>query len=286
MPRPLPFLALLLLAACQPLPHPFADDRPPPNAAVLRPPDSADIVVAPVAGAPAAIGQALAAGLRDAEIPASTEGAGNKASYHLLSSARARPAAEGRVQIALAWELHAADGRLLGRGSAAAEEPEAAWRKGDAVSARDIAGKAVPDIAKLVQEAPPRAVALAEPLLAVRPVTGAPGDGGSTLTRAMAYALNRAHVALAEKAGDTESFILTGKVELSAPDAGQQHVKVRWILSRRDGSEVGRIDQQNAVPVGSLDGNWGDIAFAVANAAAPGVAALIQKAKDTNVSSS
>jgi hypothetical protein len=277
---------LLLAAACQPLPHPFAEDRPLPSAAVLSPPDSADIVVAPVAGAPAAIGEALAAALRDADIPASTEGAGNKASDHLLSSARAQPAAEGRARITLAWELHAADGRLLGRGSVAAEEPDAAWRKGDATSARDLIGKAVPDIARLVQETPPRAAPVAEPLLAVRAVTGAPGDGGSTLTRAMAYALNRAHVALAEKVGDTESFVLTGKVELSPPDAGKQQVKVSWILSRRDGGEVGRIDQQNAVPAGSLDGNWGDIAFAVANAAAPGVAALIQKAKGSGLGSS
>ena len=30
---------LLLLAACQPLPRPFAHDVPPPNSAVLTPPD-------------------------------------------------------------------------------------------------------------------------------------------------------------------------------------------------------------------------------------------------------
>ena len=45
------------------------------------------------------------------------------------------------------------------------------------------------------------------------------------------------------------------------------------------------IDQQNAVPAGSLDGTWGDIAFAVAGAAAPGVAALIERAKSAGTGS-
>ena len=53
-------LFLALIAACQPLPHPFADDVPPPSAPMLSPPDSAGIIVAPVAGAPAPIAGELA----------------------------------------------------------------------------------------------------------------------------------------------------------------------------------------------------------------------------------
>ena len=48
--RRLASLLLLLAAACQPLPRPFAGDVPPP--AMLSPRDSAGIYVAPVAGAP------------------------------------------------------------------------------------------------------------------------------------------------------------------------------------------------------------------------------------------
>ncbi|MGO8915951.1 MAG: hypothetical protein ACLQJR_08590 [Stellaceae bacterium] len=277
MRRLLPLL--LLIAACQPLPHPFAEDVPPPRSPTLSPRDSAGIVVAPIAGAPGAVAEALAAALRDAEIPASTAGAGNKGSFHLVASAHAQPAADGGASIALDWELRAADGKILGHGSAAAAAPAEAWRRGDESVAREIAGKAAPAIAGLVQDEPPRAAAVAEPLLAVRAVTGAPGDGGRALTRAMDYALRRVHVALAEKDGDKESFVLTGTVELSPAEAGQQRVKVSWALLRPDGGEIGHIDQQNAVPAGSLDGPWGDIAFAVASAAAPGVAALIEKAK-------
>jgi hypothetical protein len=277
--RPLLLPLLLLAAGCQPLPHPLATSAASPNALPLLPPDHADIVVAPVGGATPVLAEALAKALRDAEIPASAEGAGNQGSDHLTSRVSAAPLAPGRFTVTLAWALHTANGRLLGQGRVVTPEPEAGWRQGDPAVASDLAGKAAPEIAKLVEPPAPHAVAVNEPLLALRPVTGAPGDGGTTLTRAMSFVLNRAHVALAKTAGDKESFVLTGEVQLSPPASGKQQVKVSWVLRRPNGAEIGRIDQQNAVPAGSLDGPWGDVAFAVANAAAPGVVALIEKAK-------
>ena len=148
-----------------------------------------------------------------------------------------------------------------------------------------VANQAAPAIAKLVQDEPPKAAEVAEPLLAVRAVTGAPGDGARALPRAMDFALRRVHVAIAEKAEDRESYVLTGRVELSPPASGRQQVRVSWALRRADGSEIGEISQENAVPAGSLDGPWGDIAFAVANAAAPGVAQLIRQAKAAGIRS-
>jgi hypothetical protein len=271
-------LPMLLLAGCQPLPHPFAADVPPPGSPVLTPRDGAGVVVAPVAGAPA-LAEAIASALRDAEIPASTAGDGNKGSYHLFAATSEQPQGAGRSSVIVAWELHAAGGKRVGQGTADVEAPSDGWRQGDETLVRDVANKAAPAIAQLVQDEPPKAVAVAEPLLAVRSVSGAPGDGGRALPRAMDFALRRVHVAIAEKADDRESFVLTGKVQLSPPTAGRQHVKVSWALQRADGSEIGEVSQENAVPAGSLDGPWGDIAFAVANAAAPGVAQLIQRAK-------
>src|SRR5882757_8616037 len=83
-------VALLLLAACQPLPHPFAHDTPPPNSPILTPPDSAGIMVEPVAGAPEPtahdLAAAMAKALRDDDVPASTN-ASNRGSYRLAGSA-------------------------------------------------------------------------------------------------------------------------------------------------------------------------------------------------------
>ena len=65
---------------------------------------------------------------------------------------------------------------------------------------------------------------------------------------------------------------------MAPPDGKNQKVKVSWALIRPDGSEVGRVNQENAVPAGSLDTFWGDIAYAVTAAAAPGVRQLIEQA--------
>lgn len=254
---------LFLLAACQPLPHPFADDAP-----LQSPRDGVGILVRPVAGAPAPLAaklaETMAAALRDREIPASTQGH-NKGSYELVAAAHDEPREASGSSLVVDWELRAADGKPVGHGSAS----------GDTT---DIAAAAAPGIARLIQDDPPVTAAGADAAVGLRPITGAPGDGGRALLRAMNDALRRVHVALAAQPGQ-ESFVLTGAVTLSSARAGQQQVKVHWALLHADGREVGQVDQQNAVPAGSLDGAWGDVAYYVANAAAPGIAALIERAK-------
>ncbi len=274
----LPLLALLTVA-CQPLPHPFAGDVP--QAAMLSPRDSAGIYVAPVAGAPTPVAgdlaEAMAAALRDADIPASTRGR-NKGSFELRGAASEQPLPGGRVTISVDWELRAADGRSLGHAPSAAEQSAAGWPASDTV-APEIAAVATPAIRKLVQDDTPIAAAEADPAMSLRAVTGAPGDGGRALTRAMENALRRARVVLAAPGADAPSFVLAGTVTMSPMDAGRQRVQVSWALLRGDGSEIGQVSQENAVPAGSLDGAWGDVAYAVATAAAPGVIALIERAK-------
>jgi hypothetical protein len=276
MRRLLPLLALPA-AACQPLPHPFAGDVPPP--ALLSPRDSAGIYVAPVAGAPQPVAgdlaEAMAAALRDGDIPASTHSR-NKGSYELRGAAREQTLPGDRVEVSVDWELLAADGRSLGHAPSAAEQLAGT---SDTV-APTIAAAAAPAIRKLVQDEPPAAAAHPEPAVSLRPVTGAPGDGGRSLTRAMEQALRQARVVLAKPGSGAPSFVLTGTVTLSPADSSkQQRVRIGWALLRGDGSEIGQVSQENAVPAGSLDGAWGDIAYAVATAAAPGVVALIERAK-------
>src|SRR5215470_18111485 len=80
-------IILLPVAACQPLPHPFARNVPPPGSPILRLPDMASVSIAPLAGGPRAtalkLGPAIAKALLDHEIAASTRTAGLD-SYALL----------------------------------------------------------------------------------------------------------------------------------------------------------------------------------------------------------
>jgi hypothetical protein len=57
-----------------------------------------------------------------------------------------------------------------------------------------------------------------------------------------------------------------------------QRVEILWIISRRDGQELGRVLQMNEIPSGLLDRHWGDIAFAAAAEAAGGVQRVIENA--------
>lgn len=271
-------LVLVLLAACNGAPPPIMARTAP--AAALSPPDSAGIYVLPGENAPAASAAALAAAmataLQQADVPASAQSS-NRDSYRLQPVTTATSTADGRATIRVAWELRNAAGAVVGSTSSGTVADAAAWQAGDSKLAAALAATAAPTVAKLIQGdvSPPQGGL--NPVVALRPVAGAPGDGDRSLTRAMSSALARANLTLAATPSDKKDFVVAGTVEVSPANGQQQQVKVTWVLLRPDGSEVGRVKQENAVPAGSLDGAWGDVAYAVAGAAAPGVRRLIEE---------
>jgi hypothetical protein len=115
--------------------------------------------------------------------------------------------------------------------------------------------------------------------VAVPLVEGAPGDGPKALTRAMSAALRQARLAVDEKA--EKPWIVAGRVAVGPPANKQQHVQIIWELRKPDGQKIYEVKQENDVPAGQLDGPWGDIAWAVASAAAEAIVPLIEKAGPT-----
>jgi hypothetical protein len=118
---------------------------------------------------------------------------------------------------------------------------------------------------------------LPDPVIGFRGVTGSPGDGAHALERAIRDALGHAHIVVADNAKTPSIASLAATVDLAAPDAGKQKIRIVWHVTRPDGSEVGQVKQENAVPAGSLNGAWGDVAYAVAEAASPGIASIVGK---------
>lgn len=237
----LALLALMLLGACQPLPKPFADDRPPPGAPILTLKDGAGVWVPPLAEAPEAA-ERMAAALREAGTPASTN-AVNRASWRLA----------GREQDGtIVWDLYDSDGKMVGTATSAAR------------------------VAALVQDDAPVEVRAKGPVVAVPLVEGAPGDGPKALARAMSAALRKAQLAVDDKA--EKPWVVAGRVAVAKPAKRQQHVQIVWELRKPDGEKVYEVKQENEVPAGQLDGAWGDIAWAVASAAAEAIVPLIEKA--------
>ncbi len=274
----------LALAACQPMPHPFADDRPPPKSAALMPPDSPGVLVMPVTGADATgprLAEAMAAALRDNDVPADTTAA-NRGSYRLAGTASAEPEAGGMSRVTIAWELRDGVAMPIGHASASAEVPSGPWENGEVVPPPALTRPVAAELAKLIISNVPAPAAPAQMVVAVKGVSGAPGDGNTTLSRAIGDILSHRDIALAKAGGDRPAYVLSCTVTVAPAGAGQQQVKLDWELARPEGQAIGHVNQENAVPTGTLDGPWGDIAFAVASAAGPGITTLIEGAKEAD----
>jgi len=276
---------LVVLACCQPLPHPFADDRPPESFMTVR--DSTGVSIGPISGVPIAaaskLGGAVAKALQTRDIPASNRTA-SLSSYQLIGWVDASPSRRGQMTVSVRWRLSDASGRLIGERIAKLRGASSAWLRGDdnavsglAVASADALAPMLADEAPT--EVPSVAAAIVGPRLAIASVQGAPGDGDKSLLTALTAVLKQLKLnVVANTRGRAADLILIGQVTATPVRADKQHVKIVWHLRRADGSEIGTVGQENDVPTGSLDKAWGDIAYSVATAAGSGVRELIVRA--------
>jgi hypothetical protein len=283
-------LAVAALVACQPLPHPFEDDRPP--AALLKIPDTASVSVAPVEGEPAGIaaklGAALAAALLKRDIPASdkTTSLGSYPLYGRLVQSRPR---DGKAKVTALWRLYDARGREIGERRAEFEAKPADWETDRDKNIERLAGLSADALRPLLQgespgpapAAPDAASAPPSPddrrlQVAVGKISGAPGDGGKSLAGAVSAVLKRQGLTMIGDAGKAD-LLVECEVALSPAKADKQHVKILWRVRRADGAEIGTVGQENDIPKGLLDGPWGDVAYTVALAAGEGLMQLVAR---------
>lgn len=111
-------------------------------------------------------------------------------------------------------------------------------------------------------------------------VTGAPGDGGATLTNAIQRELTKNGVALTSTPTG-QTYKVEGKVAMGQGKDGKQPIQIDWNVIDPKGKKLGTVSQKNEVPQGSLDGAWGKTADAAAAAAAQGILKLLPQ-KATN----
>jgi hypothetical protein len=274
-------VAVLLLAACQPLPHPFADDVPKPGSAMLTLRDSASVAISPLKGGPRATAEklapAMAQALQKREIAASDRTA-SIASYQLDGRVQRMPPSDGKAAVVVLWELRDPSGKLLGERAERVEATAGDWQQGkDDAVARLAAASAEQIAAMLLDKAPVEAADEGQTRLSIRGVEGAPGDGGEALANAITTLLKRQDLAIVSDPHAKADLLLDADVVVAKPEAGKQHVKIVWHVRRRDGSEIGNVAQENDVPAGLLNGSWGDVAYTVAISAEDGIMALIAR---------
>lgn len=265
-------VATLALGACGNLPRPFQPDEKAEDNKLLVLPDRAGVIVLPVAGLPEPMAVELASKVASAllqeNVPATT-GEGNRQSY-LLEGETMR--GDDGVPVAQ-FELRDPNGKLMKTVKTPIDRSvQTAGGMDLAAVARNTAG---PIAAALQPDAvnppPPR------PLLKIGKVTGSPSDGDVALARALDYALRRNGVKLAQPT-DKESFEVRGEVSIISRGPKLRNVAVTWTVYAPDGSELGHVQQQNDVTSEFIEKAWPEVAVAVADGAAEGLADLIERA--------
>jgi hypothetical protein len=114
-------------------------------------------------------------------------------------------------------------------------------------------------------------------LTAVVPaVTGAPGDGGTSLTTAIQRELQGKGISLADQPTPS-SYRVEGAVLLGSAHQGKQAIQIEWVVRDPSGKKIGTVSQKNDIPEGSLDGQWGSVADQAAGAAVKGILKLLPK---------
>lgn len=283
--RALAGLVLLLAAAgCEGLPQPHRGN--PGGAAprlviplavrlALVPPEAALLPEAEARRFAAALAEALQAG----EIPALVTDSPAPLDWRLVVTAELRAG-----QVAPRYAIANADGRPQGA-TEGPPIPARAWAEGRPETLDLAARQGAERVSQLlltIQAA--RASATADaiaaggpPRVRLLPVRGAPGDGNAALTARMREFLTGLGYVVQEPA-EGASFAVTAEVRVAPGAPRQDRVEIQWIVSRRDGQELGRVVQINEVPAGVLQRFWGDVAYAAAQEAAGGVQQVIRNA--------
>lgn len=110
--------------------------------------------------------------------------------------------------------------------------------------------------------------------LVFRGVRGAPGNGDQALGREVSRLLGQSGAQLAPS-GTPNALYLTADVSRSRNGASDS-IKIMWHVEEADGTRVGQVVQENDVPAGALDANWGEDAFYAAQGARDGIMELLR----------
>jgi len=269
----------LVLAACQPLPQPFAADRPP--AALIAVPDNFDVAVGHIDGDPRAtadkLPKAVAQELVKHNITASDETA-SKGSYRLNGRIEDRLDGPGQSVVTVYWRLRDPSGNIVNQRSDRLAAPTHDWNDGDDARVTQLAAASAAGFAALMTDPTPKEAAGGGRIrVAVRKVAGAPGDGDNSLATSLTAILKHQDIELVDAANGKPDVDVDCDVKLDPVQGNKQHVKIVWHVDRASGGEIGQVAQENDIPHGQLNGAWGDVAYSVAMGAADGIMQLVDR---------
>ncbi len=250
--------------------------------AILTVTDSAGIYVEPVQGtAPGQepiVAEAMAEALRGLEVLANAQHAG-KRNYHLIGDARETEIQDQTARVAITWILKGPDGAIVGQDRVTLVLPLAAWQQATPKAlARSFSASAT-TLAGLLQDDPTSLRAVDPTAIVIRMAEGAPSDGGTLLPRTLQFLIKQKNYPVTLEQNSTPAPTIQPVVMVSpAQKTGFQHIAIHWRVFNAQGGLLGSVDQENDIPVGSLDRSWGELAGIVAQAAVGDILKLLDQA--------
>jgi hypothetical protein len=272
-------LPLLALAGCGDLPQPFAG-RPGATALRLANPPPARLTVPTPGGAllPPHDAAVMAHDLSDAlvaqELPAFPE-------MPRAGDWQIRVSAElSNGTVVPKYEL--LDAGMHPKGAVTGSPVSAAsWAAGDPAVFHAAAANAAPQITSLmrsvdaaIKQSDPNSLYNRPARIFLAGVTGAPGDGDTSLVRQMRVKLpDTGDMVVAQQ--ESADFVVRGVVRVTQLAGKQQQIEIHWLVYDSRGKEAGDVAQGHDIDQGALDRFWGEVAVAVAGEAAGGVHEVI-----------
>lgn len=267
--RPLLLMAgLSVLAACETVPKPFRHEEGV-ISALARPKLGRGIALRPSGDLASAdlLMEAVIKAFEDREVPVSLrQGPG------FGRVIEATPEGQPPQGQTIVWRLLAADGSEMSRVvTPPATQPKLAAAQ---VAAQFYPLLEDPDAKPQITAGtnlPPR------PKVRIEPMKGLPGDGDTVLPQALAKALGRERIDVA----DIAPYTVVGVITVAPSGANDDIVTISWLVKRDNagGPQLASIDQGGAVPRGRLNLPWGSMARDIAEGGASGVAEVVRLAE-------
>jgi hypothetical protein len=179
----------------------------------------------------------------------------------------------------IAWlPTHSSQGAVVSQSSSVSAQPAAAAppaepAKRTAAAKQRAAAQPAATTGSIARDGPVQVV--------VPAVTGAPGDGGTSLTAAIQRELTGKGVSLTDRPTGV-AYRVEGTVAVGQAKEGKQPIHIEWLVRDPQGKKLGTVSQKNEIPEGSLDGPWERTADQAAGAAAQGIVKLLPQAKAVN----
>ncbi len=278
----LSWLLPLALASCGTLPEPFYG-YPGANAVRLATPPAPGLMVPTPGGAllddasAKLYAEDLATDLANLDIP-SIAGPAATGDWRLTITASLNGAS-----VIPSYDIIGPDKKTYGHQSGL-PVAAAAWANGDTQALAAAANADSPALEKTlaainarIQGSNPNSLENRTPRIYVGNVTGAPGDGNTTLPLDLARDLAGPNLQVITNPARAD-FTVTAKVKAEPDKNGQTLITLNWSVTDANHRKIGQVTQLHDLGLSEITPYWGDIAAAAATEAATGIAEVVNNA--------